>query len=124
MINGCKSESVPVASGIPQGSVLGPLLFVIYINDLPDGVKSNVYLFADDVEIYKSFNSLNDHGILQHDIHNLTKLSFGWLFTFNPEKCKVAKNTFKDYDCHAESYLTVYIPGDRLGDYFKFFVFL
>ena len=100
MINGRKSESVPATSGIPQGSALGPLLFVIYINDLPDSVKSNVYLFADDAKIYKSINSLNDHDILKHDIDDLTKWSSDLLFTFNPDKCKVEKvaNTSKDYD--------------------------
>ena len=72
MINGCKSESVPATRGIAQGSVLGPLLFVIYINDLPDSVESNVYLFTDDAKIYKNIDSLNDHDILQH-IDNLTK---------------------------------------------------
>ena len=75
MINGCKSESVPVTNGIHQGSVLGSLLFVIYINDMSDGVRSNMYLFADDAKICKSINSLNDHDNHQHDIDNLTKWS-------------------------------------------------
>ena len=52
MINGCKSESIPVTSSIPHGSVLGPLLLVIYVIDLPDSVESNVYIFTDDVKIY------------------------------------------------------------------------
>ena len=64
---------------------------VIYINDLPDSAKSNVYLFDDDAKIYKSINSLNDHDILQHDIHNLTKWSLDWLMTINPDKLKVLK---------------------------------
>ena len=53
MINGCKSESVTVASGIPYGSVLGPRLFVIYINGLPDSVELNVYLFAEVLKYIK-----------------------------------------------------------------------
>ena len=72
LFNGCKSESVPVTSGIPQGSVLGSLLFVIYINDLPDSVESHVYLFTDDAEIYKCIYPRNYHDILQHDNDNLT----------------------------------------------------
>ena len=56
MINGCRSEPVPVTSGIAQGSILAPLIFVIYRNDLPDSVVSNVYLFADDAKICESIN--------------------------------------------------------------------
>ena len=68
MINGCKSESVPASSGILQGSVLGPFLFVIYIDYLPDSIKSNLYLFVDDAKIYKSINSLNDNVILDYNL--------------------------------------------------------
>ena len=52
IINGYKSESVPAASGIPRGSVLGQLLFVTYIDDLPDGIKSIVCIFANDANTY------------------------------------------------------------------------
>ena len=81
--NGCKSESVPATSGIPQESVLGALLSVIYINNLLGSVKSNVFLFADGAKIYRSINSLNDHDILQHDIDNLAKWSSNCLLTCN-----------------------------------------
>ena len=116
MINCCKSESVPVTSGIPQGSVLGPLLFVIYINDLPDSVESNEYLFTDDANIYKSINSLNDHGILQHDIANQAKWSSDWFFTFSPDKCKVlkvVKSSFMDYDYVLQNHTLQFISRER-----------
>ena len=64
LINDCRSKSVPVTSEIPQGNILGPLLFVIYINDLPDGINSSVYLFPNDAKIYKSINLLNDQDTL------------------------------------------------------------
>ena len=55
-----KSNTVPVTSWVPQGSVLGPILFLIYINDLPDSTKSKVRLFADDTAIYLAVSSLED----------------------------------------------------------------
>ena len=63
-INGGKFQWIPVTSGIPQGSVLGPLLFLIYINDLPENVNSTVYMYADDTKIYREIKSENNHGIL------------------------------------------------------------
>ena len=66
-VNGEKSEETAVLSGIPQGSVLGPLLFVVYINDLPESVKSNIFLFADDTKILKQITSKEDALDLQSD---------------------------------------------------------
>ena len=51
-VNGTNSEWANITSGIPQGSVLGPILFVLYINDLPENIVSNVYMFADDTKIF------------------------------------------------------------------------
>ena len=59
-----KSNIVPVTSGVPQGSVLGPILFLIYINELPDSTESKVWLFADDTAIYLAVSSLQDDKIL------------------------------------------------------------
>ena len=60
-----KSEWEPVKSGIPQGSVLGPLMFVIFINDLPDAVSSTIKIFADDTKMYRQINSDEDRKMLQ-----------------------------------------------------------
>ena len=57
VINGKESQSIPVISGIPQGSVLGPILFNIYINDLPSTVDSHMKLFADDIKLYRTVDS-------------------------------------------------------------------
>ena len=90
-INGCHSEWESVASGIPQGSVLGPLLFVIFINDLPEVVSeaSCIFLFADDTKIYREIRSEEDCVELQNDLVKLEEWSNKWLLKFHPEKCKV-----------------------------------
>ena len=89
LVNGTKSQSAPVISGIPQGSVLGPLLFVIYINDLPERVDSDVYLFADDTKILRQVSSADDAIMLQNDLDSLERWSNDWLLKFNADKCHV-----------------------------------
>lgn len=78
-----------VTSGIPQGSVLGPTLFVIYINDLPEIVDSPVALFADDTKVFRVVQSEEDRQKLQEDIDELDKWSKKWQLPFNESKCKV-----------------------------------
>ena len=84
-----KSNTVPVTSGVPQGSVLGPILFLIYINDLPDSTKSKVRLFADDTAIYLAVSGLEDAQILQQDLDHLHEWELEWDMEFNPSKCVV-----------------------------------
>ena len=89
-LNGEKSTIAPVTSGIPQGSVLGPILFVLYINDMPEVVDNLtfIFLFADDTKIFRRINSQADVDILQKDIDKLIKWSNIWLLKFHPDKCK------------------------------------
>ena len=87
-VNGESSYEASVTSGIPQGSVLGPILFVIYINDLPDIVRSSdSFLFADDTKIMRQISSENDSLLLQSDIDALYEWSKKWLLKFHPDKC-------------------------------------
>ena len=81
----------PVKSGIPQGSVLGPILFVIFINDMPEVVQSICQLFADDAKIFDTVNlrDLNSGNRLQEDINAVSSWSSRWQLPFNVKKCKV-----------------------------------
>ena len=91
IVNGSSSNWSEVTSGIPQGSVLGPLLFVIYINDLPDVVNSEAFLFADDTKLFRVIENNTDIEILQEDLTNLQEWSDLWLLKFHPDKCKVIR---------------------------------
>ena len=88
-VNGIFSDWTPVTSGIPQGSVLGPLLFVIYINDMPDNISSDIYLFADDTKVFNTTSNEDNVKILQDDLNKLKRWSETWLLLFHPQKCTV-----------------------------------
>ena len=88
-INDKSSSSIPVTSGVPQGSVLGPTLFVYYINDMPNVCKALLNIFADDTKTFSEISSYQDHLKLQDSLYALNQWSFDWLLGFNIEKCKV-----------------------------------
>ena len=94
-INGSHSNISPVTSGVPQGSVLCPTLFLLYINDIVDVTKSELRLFADDTVLYRAIKSDHDHQILQEDLHNLTKWASDWQMDFNASKCHLLRITNK-----------------------------
>ena len=97
MIDGALSDPAPVLSGVPQGTVLGPLLFLIYINDLPQYVSPGtcVRLFADDSALYRKITNYNDHLILQKDLEGLERWEEDWSMQFHPEKCQLLRITKK-----------------------------
>lgn len=73
MINGSASSWLPVVSRVPQGTVLGPILFLLFIKDLPADITSGFKLFADDCVLYRPINSKGDHFTLQRDLEQLEK---------------------------------------------------
>ena len=102
VVCGEKSEQFFVTSGVPQGSVLGPILFLIFINDLPLGIISPVSLFADDSKIFSRIiseknsikekmngNYFNGNEILQNDLNNIREWARRWKMEFNVDKCKI-----------------------------------
>ena len=89
VIEGEASEKVTLASGVPQGTVLGPILFLCHINDLPETVQSQVRLFADDCLLYRPIKSQSDHITLQNDLIELEKWADKWGMRFNAKKCYI-----------------------------------
>ncbi|CAB4010630.1 Hypothetical predicted protein [Paramuricea clavata] len=97
VIDGVASQYLPVTSGVPQGSIIGPLLFVFFINDLPEFIpnQSKTALFADDTKLYRSISSISDYESLQRDISSLNYWSQNSNMKFNTLKCKVLAITRK-----------------------------
>ena len=89
IVNGIASRKEAVLSGVPQGSVLGPLLFVLYINDLPDTLICHCMMFADDTKSFREITDVADTNMLQNDLHLMAKWSKTWLLQFHPGKCVV-----------------------------------
>ena len=83
------SDPKCVLSGVPQGTVLGPLLFLLYVNDIPDNITSTVRLFADDCLVYRTTNSPADQQLLQEDLNRLENWQNKWQMNFNPSKCHI-----------------------------------
>ena len=96
VVEGLSSQTAPVCSGVPQGSVIGPLMFLLFINDLPDYVKScNVRLFADDFVLYRRIHRASDMQSLQDDMDNLLQWEQDWQMEFHPNKCQLLRITNK-----------------------------
>ena len=91
MVDGARSEERQVKSGVPQGTVLGPLLFLLHINDIVTAIDPNTKcrLFADDYILYRVVRSVQDQVQLQVDLKNLEKWATTWGMRFNASKCYV-----------------------------------
>ena len=92
ILNGQTSSWRPVLAGVPQGSILGPLLFLVYINDLPNGLKSNAKLFADDTSLFTIVKDKQESAdVLNKNLSLISKWAFNWKMLFNPGTNKPAQ---------------------------------
>ena len=94
-LEGHSSTKADVISGVPQGTVMGPLLFLTFINDLPEYTKSDVRLFADDALLYRRIKNIRDSEQLQQDLTSLGHWEQQWQMEFHPQKCTVIRVTKK-----------------------------
>ena len=110
-INRSYSHWSKVKSGVPQGSVLGPILFILYINDLPNTIKASCRIFADDTKLIQAIKTKEDSERLQKDLNSLAEWSDTWKLQFNPAKCHVLhigkKNIDSTYTMNGEELVTV-----------------
>ena len=90
-MEGATSDSIPVVSGVPQGTVLGLLLFLLFINDLPDCVQSKTRLFADDCILYRRIKSQQDCDLLQDVLNQLAVWEKKWGMAFHQDKCSTIR---------------------------------
>ena len=91
VLNGQTSSWKHVLAGLPQGSILGPLFFLVYINDIPDGLQSIVKIFADDTSLFKIlFHYIISSSVLDNDLRIIAKWAFKWKILFNPDPSKQA----------------------------------
>ena len=91
-MNGTLSNRISVVSGVPQGSVLGPALFLVFVNDLPEQVKGHILMFADDAKLYGNPGQLMTPAVnpqMQVDLEAMADWSASWQLPFNLKKCKV-----------------------------------
>ncbi len=93
LVDGYNARESEVKSGVPQGTVLGLLLFLLYINDINEAVDSHTRLFADDCLLNREVKSSHDSDALQADINRVVEWSHTWQMAFNPSKCTVLKIT-------------------------------
>ena len=119
VVGGVSSGTLPVQSGVPQGSILGPLLFVIFINDMQSVISpgTSIALYADDTKIWREIISEHDQVCLQNDINNLYKWSVDNMMKFHPDKCKVLAVTNKRLTYELPFYEYFYSLNDALLDY-------
>ena len=121
VVGGCQSREAAVTSGIPQlpqGTVLGPLFFPVYINDIQRNISSKLRLFADDTLLYRQITKPEDEEILQKDINKLSEWAKLWQMNFNIAKChtlRIRRSTRASKDQTSPMCMN-YMEGEPLSD--------
>ncbi len=111
VLNGTPSDWQHVESGVPQGTILGPILFLFFINDLPGLTTCKVKLFADDAKLYSDIDNINDCINLQRDLDVVCKWANDWLISFNKEKCVVLRiKKHVEFDYTLDNYKLTEVP--------------
>ena len=109
VLNGQSSNWSPVLAGVPQGSILGPLLFLVYINDLPDNLESLAKLFADDTSLFSTvYNPLLSTEIMNKDLIKISKWADQWKMSFNSDITKQAQEVIFSQKSKKIDHLIVY----------------
>ena len=104
IINGIESDYVRVISGVPQGTVLGPLMFLLYINDISENISSTIRLFADDCIVYRPIINSDDTNMLQKDLDEISNWACKWQLKFNVSKCVLLRVT-RNHSQFTNSYI-------------------
>ena len=113
-MEGEKSAPVSVMSGVPQGTVLGPLMFLICINDIGLTIKSCIRLFADDTLLYATVSSKDDANTLQQDLDSLVAWTTFWQMSLNREKCKIL-NVYRSKNPITHQHMMNGVPLDTVS---------
>ena len=114
LVEGEKSAPLSVMSGVPQGTVLGPLMFLIYINDIGLNIKSCIRLFADDTLLYATVSSKDDAHTLQQDLDSLVAWTTFWQMSLNREKCKIL-NVYRSKNPITHQHMMNGVHWDRIS---------
>ena len=122
VIGNSESDNLDVLSGVPQGSILGPLLFVLFINDLTDGIsdQTNIAMYADDTKIWRQIYSIEDCYALQCDVDYMQNWAIRNKMNFHPKKCKVLNISLKNksiYDYALPFSQFFYSLGENILDF-------
>ena len=109
VLNGQSSKWSHIKAGVPQGSILGPLLFLVYINDLPEGLTTSAKLFADDTSLFSVVHdSAASTAFLNDDLLKISRWAYQWKMIFNPDASKQAQEIVFSRKANASNHATVY----------------